>query len=213
MKLRPFFFAALLGAPALVGRAAETPDIATVYRERAEKIAVPLGLSEAAKTARVRDLIAAQYAALNTLLDGAKAETKALAAKKADEAAIKAVKETADGKVKELHAAYLQKLAAELTPAQIVQVKDGMTYGVVPLTYRVYMEMLPNLTEEQKKQLMAWLVEARELAMDGGTSQEKHAVFGKYKGKINNYLAAAGYNMKQAEKDMFARQKASSAKK
>ena len=38
--------------------------------------------------------------------------------------------------------------------------------------------------------------------MDAGSSDEKHAWFGKYKGKINNYLAAAGYNMKQAEKNL-----------
>jgi hypothetical protein len=34
--------------------------------------------------------------------------------------------------------------------------------------------------------------------MDGGTSQEKHAWFGKYKGRINNYLSAQGYDMKKA---------------
>jgi hypothetical protein len=88
-----------------------------------------------------------------------------------------------------------------------------MTYGVLPLTFRVYQEMLPNLTAEQKTQIHAWLVEAREHAMDGFTSEEKHAWFGKYKGRINNYLAAAGYDMKQAEKDMLARQKTPAAKK
>jgi len=44
--------------------------------------------------------------------------------------------------------------------------------------------------------------------MDGGSSEEKHAEFGKYKGRINNYLSKAGYDMKQAEKDLAARQKA-----
>jgi hypothetical protein len=58
------------------------------------------------------------------------------------------------------------------------------------------------LSDEQKKQIKAWLIEARELAMDQGSAEEKHHVFGKYKGKINNYLAAAGYDLKEAEKNL-----------
>jgi hypothetical protein len=82
------------------------------------------------------------------------------------------------------------------------QVKDGMTYGVLRVTYDTYLRMMPDLREEQKRQIMAWLVEARELAMDEGTSEEKHKVFGKYKGRINNYLSAAGYDLKQAEQNL-----------
>ena len=59
-----------------------------------------------------------------------------------------------------------------------------------------------SLTAEQKAQILAWLTEARELAMDGSTSDEKHAVFGKYKGKINNYLSKAGYDAKKAEQNL-----------
>jgi hypothetical protein len=59
------------------------------------------------------------------------------------------------------------------------------------------MDMLQNLTPEQKDKMYSWLVEARELAMDEGSSDAKHAVFGKYKGRINNYLSAAGYDMKK----------------
>ncbi|WP_415907436.1 DUF3826 domain-containing protein [Oleiharenicola sp. Vm1] len=110
-----------------------------------------------------------------------------------------------DAQLAALHAHYLAALATELTPAQIDAVKDGMTYGVLPLTYRVYQEMLPDLTAEQQAQILAWLTEAREHAMDGSTSEEKHAWFGKYKGRINNYLAKAGYNMKEAEKNLAHR--------
>jgi hypothetical protein len=55
---------------------------------------------------------------------------------------------------------------------------------------------------------MDLLKEAREEAMDGGSSQEKDAVFGRYKGKINNYLSKQGHNVKQAYQDWGARQKA-----
>ena len=39
-----------------------------------------------------------------------------------------------------------------------------MTYGVRPKTMGVYLEMVPSLTEEQKRQIRAWLTEAREHA-------------------------------------------------
>jgi hypothetical protein len=65
--------------------------------------------------------------------------------------------------------------------------------------------MLPRLTQEQKDKMYAWLVEARELAMDEGSSDAKHAVFGKYKGRINNYLSAAGFDMKKEGEDWAKR--------
>jgi len=73
-----------------------------------------------------------------------------------------------------------------------------MTYKVLPLTYNAYLDELPNLTEVQKMQIKAWLTEAREHAIDAESSEKKHAWFGKYKGRINNYLSAQGYDMKKA---------------
>jgi Spy/CpxP family protein refolding chaperone len=70
---------------------------------------------------------------------------------------------------------------------------------VLNVTYTAYQDMLLNLTEEQKKQILAWLTEAREKAMDAESADKKHAVFGKYKGRINNYLSAAGIDMKKEE--------------
>jgi hypothetical protein len=187
-----------------------------VQVQRAEKIAMSLNLADANKTARVRDLIANQYRDLSAIHAGRDAQIKAAREiagtdKAAADAAIQRARDAAKAAQDRLHPDYLARLAAELTPAQIDQVKDGMTYGVLPLTFRVYQEMLPDLTAEQKAQLLAWLTEARELAMDGSTSDEKHAIFGKYKGRINNYLAKAGIDMKKAEKDLQARRKASAA--
>lgn len=108
------------------------------------------------------------------------------------------------------HSAYLSKLREMLSEPQIEAVKNGMTYGVLPITYKGYQEMLPDLTEGQKKQILAYLTEARERAMDAESSNKKHAWFGKYKGKINNYLSASGIDMKQASKaweERIAREK------
>ncbi|MCY1460862.1 hypothetical protein D9M71_784570 [compost metagenome] len=65
--------------------------------------------------------------------------------------------------------------------------------------------MLPNLTAEQKDYIYKALVEAREHAMDGGSSKEKHGWFGKYKGRINNYLSKQGYDLNKESKDWHER--------
>jgi len=88
-----------------------------------------------------------------------------------------------------------------------------MTYKVFPITYTAYLDMLPALTSEQKEKIYNWLKEARELAMDEGSSDDKHKVFGKYKGKINNYLSAAGYDMKKEGEEWQKRIKEREQKK
>lgn len=164
------------------------------------------------KYIRVRDIIVQQYKDLSYIHDGRDEKVAALRAMEGLEKVvmnrkIDSVKTEAKVQLYELHAAYLGRLSAELTPEEVDQVKDGMTYGVMPRTYAVYLEMLPDLTDEQKRKIHTWLVEARELAMDKGSSKKKHGTFGKYKGKINNYLSKAGYDLKQAEKDLYERRK------
>lgn len=195
-----------IGLVSAVSAADSAPDIyARTAAERADKVVSGLTVGDAGKAARVHAVIARQYLdlhAVHAIRDHRIAAAMALADKAASSAAVTAAKASIDPELAALHAAYLARLANELTPAQIDQVKDGMTYGVLPLTFRVYQQMLPELTPAQKQQIFAWLTEAREHAMDGSTSKEKHAWFGKYKGKINNYLSAAGYDMKKAEKNL-----------
>jgi hypothetical protein len=155
--------------------------------------------------------VAKQYQDLNdiyVLRDNKKTVIKsdANADKEAVNAKLKAVDEETTAKVDKLHPQYLKRLAkAGLSPAQIDQVKDGMTYNVLNVTYTAYQAMLPNLTEAQKTQILAWLTEAREKSMDAESSEKKHAWFGKYKGRINNYLSQAGIDMKKEEAAWMAR--------
>lgn len=219
LRIRLLLCLSLFIAPALFLRAADTASSVpnAVQIQRAEKIAAALKLDDPAKAARVRDLIAQQYADLSVIHSARDAAIKAAKEKGATDKtagmeAMKIARDSATAAQDKLHPEYLARLAVELTPAQIDQVKDGMTYGVAPLTFRVYQEMLPNLTDGQKSQLLAWLNEAREHAMDASTSEEKHAWFGKYKGRINNYLSKAGIDMKQAEKEMSERNKSAKTK-
>lgn len=207
-------FIAVLPLPLRALDTSPAPDAALV--ERAEKIVAALDLTEPAQAARIRDVVAGQYAALRPVHDARDAAIQAARAKPgadktAADAAIQTARDTAAARQTELHYAFLARLAAELSPAQVEKIKDGMTYGVLPNTFKVYQEMLPDLSAEQRTQILAWLTEAREHAMDAGTSKEKHAWFGKYKGRINNYLSKAGYDMKKAEREMFARKKAAGA--
>jgi Protein of unknown function (DUF3826) len=208
-----FICAAVVGFPVNIHAAEPAAAPSSAIVQRAEKIAAGLELADPSQSTRVRDLIANQYRDLSLVHDARSAAVKAAKEPTESRAAVDAAKDTATARMANLHYAYLAALSVELTPDQVEQVKDGMTYGVVPLTFRVYQEMLPDLTAEQKRRILSWLREAREHAMDAGSSDEKHGWFGKYKGRINNYLSAAGIDMKKAEKEMMERKKKPSDKK
>jgi hypothetical protein len=220
MKQIFFCFSLLLsGVGSLVALEPFTARAPTnpVYLERADKIVAKLNLRDVDKKNRVRDAIADHYQAVNNIDDAAEVRIKEVkerlaADKSAADAAVKAVRDEAQPHLDKNHAHFLARLSADLSPQEIEEVKDGLTYGVLPLTFRVYQQMLPDLSAEQSAQILAWLQEAREHAMDAGSADKKHAWFGKYKGKINNYLAKAGYNMKQAEKELAERNKAAAKK-
>jgi len=173
-----------------------------VITQRAAKIVAGLGLADSSVGVWARDIIAGQYRELNTIYTERDARIKAIKDQPGvDKQAIDSVKkiagEDADKKIAQLHGQFLARLSKELNPAQVEGVKDGMTYNVLHVTYRAYQEMLPDLTEEQKAHILADLTEAREHAMDAESSEKKHAWFGKYKGRINNYLSAAGIDTKR----------------
>jgi hypothetical protein len=176
------------------------PEYIKVTNERAAKIVEKLALNDKQKETAVTNIIALQFRDLSKIHDGRDAEIKkvkddsSLTKEKQNEK-IDKLKANADKSIDKLHKTYLKKLGTQLNAAKITEVKDGMTYGVLPITVTAYNDMIPTLTEVQKKYIYDALVEARERAMDGGSSKEKHAWFGKYKGRINNYLSKEGYDL------------------
>jgi len=170
--------------------------------ERAEKIVVGLNLADQRKYTKVRDIIKDQYSNLNDIHSARDLKVKQIKELQKDNKAERdsaLAKETRNSEIAlgKLHKKYIAKLSAQLTSEQVDLVKNGMTYNVLPITYKAYQEEILTLTEDQKKQILAWLTEAREHAMDAESSDKKHAWFGKYKGRINNYLSAAGYDLKK----------------
>lgn len=173
-----------------------------VVQQRAAKIVDKLSLTDEVKKQSVENKIAWQYYNLNEIYkkrDGALATLKTDTTNKT--ARNQQITAATTKSIDSLHPIYISSLKKDLDTTQVNAVKDGMTYDVLHVTYNAYQQMLPALTDVQKQQIYAWLVEAREHAMDAESSDKKHAVFGKYKGRINNYLSAQGINMKQATED------------
>lgn len=172
-----------------------------VITERSAKIVNTLSITDSVKYRQVLQALVNQYTQLNNIHEQSKilVDTIKKQSLTADERSllIKKEEEKKSAQLLQLHGSFIALLKENLTEGQIEQVKDGMTYRILPITYAAYQDMVLTLTTEQKAKIYGWLKEARELAMDEGSSDKKHAVFGKYKGRINNYLSAAGYNMKK----------------
>ena len=116
--------------------------------------------------------------------------------------------ERCDSRLYRTHFDMEAALKMYLSDEQIEKVKDVMTFNVVKVTYEAQCDMIPTLKDEEKRQIMAWLKEARELAIDAESSKKKHEVFGKYKGRINNYLARQGYDLTREREAWYERVKA-----
>ena len=109
---------------------------------------------------------------------------------------------------KPVHEQFVADLSAVLTPDQVEFIKDVLTINKVKVTYDVYLQIFPKLTDAQKAVVLAKLKAAREEAIDCEAMTEKSAFFKKYKIQIeDDYLTAQGYDPKQARKDFAASQK------
>jgi len=179
---------------------------------RSQKIVDKLGLTDAKVAEDVCNIIANRYFELNDIYEIRDAKVKTVKESgltgDAKDEALKAAENEKDAALYRSHFAFPASLSLFLNEEQIEAVKDGMTYGVVKVTYEATLDMIPSLKEEEKAQIYAWLIEAREFAMDAENSNKKHAAFGKYKGRINNYLAKRGYNLTKEREEWAKRVKA-----
>lgn len=179
---------------------------------RSQKIVDKLGLTDVKVAEDVCNIIANRYFELNDIYEIRDAKVKTVKESgltgDAKNEALKAAENEKDAALYRSHFAFPASLSLFLNEEQIEAVKDGMTYGVVKVTYEATLDMIPSLKEEEKVQIYAWLVEAREFAMDAENSNKKHAAFGKYKGRINNYLAKRGYNLTKEREEWAKRVKA-----
>lgn len=180
--------------------------------KRSQKIVDKLGLTDVKVAEDVRNVIANRYFELNDIYEVRDAKVKKIKESglsgAAKDDALKAAEYEKDAALYRSHFAYPANLSLFLDEKQIEVVKDGMTYGVVKVTYDATIDMIPSLKEEEKAQIYAWLIEAREFALDAENSDKKHAAFGKYKGRINNYLVKRGYDLTKEREEWYKRVKA-----
>ena len=191
--MKKVLFAAILSLLSLnvsaqVALKTEGQDSAYVQtiKSRAQKIVDGLGLTDAQKAENVRNIIANRYFLLNDIHS------------KYD----KNQQDARDAELYKHHFELASALALYLTEEQVDAVKDGMTFGRLKRDYKAQLEMIPSLTDEEKAQILIWLREAREYAMDAADSKGKHFWFDKYRGRTNNWLSARGYDLKK-ERDAW----------
>lgn len=195
-------------------------DYTKVITDRTGKYLVNIGITDtlSPKFKKAQAVLIDQYRAINSIHDTRNAKVKELKAATGEDKAVVNAKGAAtdsimNAQLTALHPVFLAKLGKELSPQQVEAMKDEMTYKKVAVTYNGYTDELPQLTDAQKTQIKNWLIEAREKAIDAGSSDEKTAIFGKYKGRINNYLSKEGYDMKKAGEEWQKRLKEKAANK
>lgn len=177
---------------------------------RAQKVTDALNITGTDKGEQVRNIVANRYFTLNDIYaerDSIKNTASTLTGNE-KKLTQKFAESQKDQKLYRSHAGFIADLSLFLDDNQIETVKDVMTYNVVKVTYDAQCDMIPTLKEEEKAQILAWLKEAREYAIDAESSKKKHEVFGKYKGRINNYLSKRGYNLQKEREEWTKRVKA-----
>lgn len=197
------------GAVELDSNGRDSKYVETIL-QRSKKVTDALNITGTEKGNQVLNIVANRYFKLNDIYaerDSLKAVAKTLTgdAKKQKTEYAEMLK---DQKLYKSHFGFIADLSVYLTGAEVETVKDVLTYNVVKVTYEAQCDMIPTLKEEEKTQIMAWLKEGREYAIDAESSKKKHETFGKYKGRINNWLSKRGYNLTKEREEWAKRVKA-----
>ena len=195
--MRKVLYAAILWLLSLTANAQLVPldcdgrDSAYVenIKGRAQKIVDGLQLTDQKKARTVRNIIANRYFLLNDI--HAKYD--------------KSQQDALQAELYKHHFELQSALSLYLTDEQVDAVKDGMTFGRLKRDYQATQDMIPTLTDEEKAQILIWLKEAREYAMDAADSKGKHYWFDKYRGRTNNWLSARGYDLKKERDEWMKR--------
>ena len=166
------------------------PNYVETIMQRSKKVTDALNISGTEKGEQVLNIVANRYFKLNDIYaerDSLKAVAKTMTGEE-KKRKMEYAEMLKDQKLYKSHFGFIADLSVYLTDAEVETVKDVLTYNVVNVTYKAQCDMIPTLKEEEKVQILAWLKEGREYAIDAESSKKKHEAFGKYKGRINNWL-------------------------
>jgi len=98
---------------------------------------------------------------------------------------------------KSVHDSLMNVLKKELTPEQVESVLYKYTIGKVDFTLKGYHAIVPDLKSEEEAQILVYLKQAREQAIDFKNMKEISAIFEIYKTKCEQYLNDNGRNWHQ----------------
>lgn len=179
--------------------------------QRVYEIMTALNISDAQKSARVKQILTQHLDTLSRILDERKADMKAATTQAAGNKEMEGLLGTAAwnktiSKLNKLHPRFLGTLSKELTLEQVEKVKDAMTENGLSSEYNNFMAMFPAMNDVQKAQVKAYLTEARENAMTAESADARKEWFIKFRGRANNYLDAAGFDLRAAT-DAMQKQK------
>lgn len=110
-----------------------------------------------------------------------------------------------------VHNDLMNVLKAELTPEQVEFILDKYTIGKVAFTMKGYKAIVPDLKPEEEAQILTYLKQAREQAIDFKNMKEISAIFEIYKTKCEQYLNSNGRNWHQLYKNYVNAVKAKKA--
>lgn len=110
-----------------------------------------------------------------------------------------------------VHETLMAGLRSELNEIQTEAVLDKYTIGKVAFTMKGYRAIVPDLSTEEEETILAFLKEAREMAIDYKSMKEISAIFEIYKTKSEQYLNANGRNWKALYKAYVDKVKAQKA--
>ncbi len=101
---------------------------------------------------------------------------------------------------KSVHDDLISALNKDLSPEQVELVLDKYTVGKVAFTMKGYKAIVPDLKPEEETQILTYLKQAREQAIDFKNMNQISAIFEIYKTKSEQYLNSNGRNWKQLYK-------------
>lgn len=188
---------------ALKSEGLDTAYVSSIVK-RSQKIVDALGLTDAKQAESVRNIIANRYFLLNEIHDACAKKKQyakdSIQGKGHRQRIMESAERRRDAELYKHHFELQSALALYLNDEQIEAVKNGMTFNRLQRDYQATQDMIPSLSEEEKLQVLIWLKEAREYAMDAADSKGKHFWFDKYRGRTNNWLSSRGYDL-QKERD------------
>jgi len=192
---------------------AEAKADAETEKKAAEWVSA-LGLSDAAKEARVKEVIFTHLKAVRDWHNDhpyttVPADNNPVTGKPRNNLERQML---ADGAMpKSVHEALMSGLRKDLTEEQVEAVLDLYTVRKVAFTLAGYHAIVPDLTKKEETKILGLLKQAREQAVDYKNMNQISAIFEIYKTQSEQYLNANGRDWKALYKAYTAAVKAKKA--